>query len=457
MKLFNIHSLLRIFFLILCCFMFLTACSDNEGGTPIRKAKDGGETPQMVADNQRQCWQESLLKMFYKNLGAQTSSVYKTFQNDKTVYAAMMIMFSVWMAFQILRHVSATAPESLGEFWTRVLQQGFLCVVCGILASSTDQIIYALNNFVFPVFVTMLQFASSVMDTLSKANPNSNLTGLQLVTEGGESNDVICEVYTHFISQCKLGSTSLNFSVSGGMPSAPIDLMSCMACSVSDRLSIGYILAYKLFTMSTILSFVVGFLIIVTFTIAKLTFALYLIDSIFRLNMIMIIIPFLILFCAFSQTRKWTVTGFKFIINSSAIILCLALLVSMSIVAMQEIMLDHRLGFDFANQEKYYNFGVVPMAMIFIGFMMIKISSMAVELAGNLVGGKGETKFQKAVAAVMMAPIGLAFSVATGLRNFINSWDFFGLVKGGNDSGQKIQDQIQKNLNTLAGNDEGKQ
>lgn len=414
MKYFNWKNIMRILLIVLCCLVFLTACSEDEGGTPIRTAEQGGEAPEVVADSQRQCWQEGLLRSFYSNIGAQTSNVYKALTSEN-VYATMMLIFSIWMALQILRHVSTTTPESLGEFWTKILQKGFLCIVCGMLASSTDQIVYAINNFVFPIFITLLEFASNIMDILSKANPDSNLSGVQIIPDSGEKKDIICETYTHFMSSCTISNAaSVKFDVAGGMPQGPLDLMACMACSISDRLSIGYILAYKLFRVATILSVLVGIIIIVTFTIAKFSFVLYLVDSIFRLNMMMIIMPFLILFFPFTQTRKWTATGFKFIINSSAILLCLALLVSMSVVAMEEILLDHNLGFNFAEPKEYYNFGVVPMAMIFLGFLMVKISGMAVELAGKVVGGGGNTKFQKAIAAIVgtMASYALRFCTA---------------------------------------------
>lgn len=460
MKYFNLKNIMRILLIVLCCLVFLTACSDDEGGTPIRTAEQGGETPEMVADSQRQCWQEGLLRSFYSNIGAQTSNVYKALTSEN-VYATMMLIFSIWMAFQILRHVSTTTPESLGEFWTKILQKGFLCIVCGMLASSTDQIVYAINNFVFPIFVTLLEFASNIMDILSKANPDSSLSGVQIIPESGEKKDIICEVYSHFMSSCKISNAAgVKFDVAGGMPQGPLDLMACMACSVSDRLSIGYILAYKLFTMATILSVLVGIIIIVTFTIAKFSFVLYLVDSIFRLNMMMIVMPFLILFFPFSQTRKWTVTGFKFIINSSAILLCLALLVSMSIVAMEEILLDHRLGFNFAEPKEYYNFGVVPMAMIFLGFLMVKISGMAVELAGKVVGGGGDTKFQKAIAAIVGTAASYALQFFTAGASKVMKVIETGMGPAGKLSAKARNNTMgsaNKMMNDMIGNNQGNQ
>ena len=143
----RIFNLLKIICLLLCVIFLATACSndaDTEGGT---LASGSDSDPDAAAKAQRQCWQGALLKTFYENLGSMSISVYNKLTNEDLL-SVLMIAFSFWMAFQILRHVSATSPESIGEFWTKVLRKAALCAICGTLASSTENIMYALNTFV---------------------------------------------------------------------------------------------------------------------------------------------------------------------------------------------------------------------------------------------------------------------------------------------------------------------
>lgn len=182
------------------------------------------------------------------------------------------------------------------------------------------------------------------------------------------------------------------------MPDAPLKMMECLTCSVSDRMSIGIDIAYTLLKMLSFLSVVVGILLGAAFIIAKYCFALYMVDSIFRLNMILIILPFLIMSYPFEQTRKWSITGFKIIINSSVIMLCLVVMTVMAILALQNILLTGgKDGFDFANVTAFEDFGVVPMALIFTAFLIVKISGLAVSLADRITTGGGQTEFQRKV------------------------------------------------------------
>ena len=171
--------------------------------------------------------------------------------------------------------------------------------------------------------------------------------------------------------------------------------------------------------------------------------------------MMIIIAPFLILFYPFEQTRKWTVTGFKIILNSSAIMLCLGVLISMTILAMQNILVNPSMG-ELGTASSLSDFGVIPISLIFLGFVIIKASGIAVSLSESVTGGGGDTKFQKKMAA-------LVGTVAKGL--------FVGLTAGGgkivtavvehsqrlkaiHDKIQKVKkkvEKVQNKMNRLAG------
>jgi hypothetical protein len=397
MKKLTFYNIAKILFIFLCTLFLLTACGDSkDGGTFVDYENDEGMGEDELGDIHQTCWQSSLLSVFYENLGSATLIVYNklTSENLRNV---MMLAFTVWMAFQILRHVATTSPESIGEFWTKIIRKAFLCSVCGFLVTNTDNIYYVVNTFIMPIYVTLLQFASNILAILAE-DPDASSSGI-MIKDGSEG---WCEGYNNSLNNadCQLPSTALKFE-NGKFPDAPLKMMGCMTCALSDRLNFGFRIAFKLMSQVSIVAFLVGCFLIAAFLIAKICFVFYLVDSIFRLNMMMIILPFLIMFYPFEQTRKWSITGLKFILNSSAIMLCLAVLVGMSVFAMQKILVDPAMGMNFADTDEYTNLGTVALSLILMGFLIVKATSLAVDLSDSITGGKGDTSFQKKVAALV--------------------------------------------------------
>ena len=111
--------------------------------------------------------------------------------------------FTIWMAFQILRHISSPAAESSGEFWTKIVRKAFLCAFCGILASSTTQIYYVINNFIFPIYYTLLELTSEILNITGK-DPDATVKAISISSSfGDDQNDepcVICEVYKNSVT-----------------------------------------------------------------------------------------------------------------------------------------------------------------------------------------------------------------------------------------------------------------
>ncbi|MBR1600590.1 MAG: hypothetical protein IJ677_03330, partial [Alphaproteobacteria bacterium] len=391
------------------------------------------------------CWQGELLGYFYKPLGEMATSVYVKLTQTNDILKLMMLAFSLWMAFQILRHVSTTSPESIGEFWTKVLRKATLCFACGYLASSPDGIFYVLNTFVFPIYLTLLELCGNVIDITSNT-PEAAAKSLKL-----PGSSEICETYNYSMSGgCKLPDTSsIGLSVNE-FPKEPLNMMTCMACAVGSRLDVGYHVAVYAMK-SGFFGFLVGCFLIAAFFITKIGFAMYLVDSIFRLDMIIIIAPFLILFYPFEQTRKWTATGFKIILNSSAIMLCLGVLMSMTVLAMQKILVNPSMG-EFGSASVYSEFGVVPISLIFLGFVIIKASGIAVSLSESITGGGGDTKFQKKMAALVgTVAKGLFVGLTAGVGKSVTALvDRVERLKAMRDKIQKTSKKIEKVRNTMS-------
>ena len=420
----NIWKVLKVLCLILCTIVLLSACGDEENAkqsqgsdekqtsvaqqfecTSGNESAVGSGQPNSQGEctsGRKQCIQGSIIKVFYNGLSDMALNVYNKVTTEDLL-SLMVLAFALWLAFQVLRHVSATSPESIGEFWTKVLRKGAICFVCGYLASSPTNIIYAINTFVFPIYMTLLEFAAAILSLMSQKSDS-----LREVFIDGDPEQVN---FTISDGGCSVpAGTSMQMSDSS-FPQEPLDMMSCMACAVSDQLNAGYTVALRGVFGNGIFPFIVGIFLMAAFLIAKWGFVLFLIDAIFRMIMMIVIMPFLILFYAFEQTRKWTNVGFKIILNSAAIMLCLAILVSMTVFAVNDLLTSN--GNQYGDLESYQSFGTIPLSLIMMGFIIIKATGMAVTLSESVSGGGGDTRFQQKVAALIGTIAQVSFEALT--------------------------------------------
>lgn len=397
-----IFKIFKILCIALCAVFLLSACSSSS-----KICSDEGNTQASAEESGKSCWQKDFLGLFYDKIGKLSLNAYKKITTEN-LSAVMALAFTVWMAFQILGHVATTSPESIGEFWNKIIRKATVCFICGTLASSTGGLIYVLNTFIFPIYITLLEFASEILDITNSSSSNT-----ALYIDGGEDGFQICETYHNVKSsgKCTIAAGAIKFTDSS-FPKQPLEFMGCMACAVADRLNVGYTIAMKLLCLESVLGVIISVVLVACFSIAKFCFALYLVDSIFRMDMMLIVLPFLVLFYPFEQTRKWTGVGFKYILNSAAIMLCLVVLVSMTILAMERILIAPQMNFTY-DEDTFSSMGTVPISIMFLGFIIIKAAGMSVTLSNSVTGGSGETRFQKKMKALVGTIAAAAFEIIT--------------------------------------------
>lgn len=401
----NITQFLRVILMIMMLAFCLSACSskDNENGE-----KQGGEVNDQTERQQRACWQASVLSEFYDIMGKTSVKAYPHVTSSALPF--MMVAFSLWLSIKVLRHVSSVTEESAAETWTEVSRMAFMCLFCGLLASSTSMLLYALNTFIFPIYYTFLEFSSAILNLTLDAE--AKLKGQYI----GDPYAPVCLAYPNELV-CKAPALT-PATEEAGFPKGPSEMMQCLACSVSDRMQLGFAIAKNLFKGS-ISAFLVGLILYVLFLFIKISFVFYLIDSIFRMAIVMIILPFLILAIPFKATRKWTKQGFETIINSSATMMCLALIITMTMLAMQTLISKNGDTYTTSQMEHPK---MVLLGLILMGFLIIKSCGIAVQMADSIVGGGGGTKFQEKIAKLAaQAGKGLLHAISMGVGKMFTS------------------------------------
>ena len=162
--------------------------------------------------------------------------------------------------------------------------------------------------------------------------------------------------------------------------------------------------------------------------------------------------PILIMGYPFKPTEKWLGEGFKTILNSAAFMMFMAVMIAISMLALEQIMIDNADIFAEGQTKDFQEFSIPFMCLLMIAFLIASSVKIAQQVTNSLVGGDARGKFnEKAKAAI----IGVAKAFGTLVS--------FGAVAGISKvaAGRKILNKVQNakakvssfksKINSLAG------
>lgn len=379
----NITKFLAMLLLLVAVSFTLSGCS-LEGATPE------GTDSETLAKEHRDCWQKSMLTVLYDTMGSVSMGMYSKITNG--ALTLMLTAFAVWFAFRLLKFISSVKDASgeNAEMWNEVLKKLVICFVCGTLASSVDGLLWVLNMIVFPIYNAFLEFGSKVLEATS----STDASGKNTVVVFGET------IQGGYNVVCRANGTMQ--ASTAGFPTAPREMMECMICAVNERLTLGNMLAFEVMKMPGFMTLVVGLLILVSFTVIKLGFVFYLVDTIFKFTLMVVMLPILIMSYAFSQTKNWAVNGFKSILNSAAFMMMIAILISMALLAVMQILQDNPAIFNPQGDQKeaFKEFNPAVLSLLLIAFLIKNTLSVSQKMVSAIIGGEAvKSNFQRKLAA----------------------------------------------------------
>ena len=219
-----------------------------------------------------------------------------------------------------------------------------------------------------------------------------------------------------------LGQASIE---SLSFPDGPRTMMNCMICAVNERLTLGFYLSFKVMAAPGFMPLITGLFILLCFTFVKLGFVFYLVDSIFRFTMMAVILPILVMSYAFKQTSSWAKNGFLTIINSAALMMFMAVMMSMALLAMEQIISDNSDIFDKSvTKDSFAEFSIPFMCIMLIAFLIVSSVNIAQQVTDSLVGGNSDSAFQKRAGKLAAEIFWGALSIVTfgGARKIRDAW-----------------------------------
>ncbi|MBR6663496.1 MAG: hypothetical protein IKL33_01575, partial [Alphaproteobacteria bacterium] len=132
-------------------------------------------------------------------------------------------------------------------------------------------------------------------------------------------------------------------------------------------------------------------------------FVFYLVDSVFRFGMMILMLPIFVMARAFGPTQKWTGIAFTNIMYSAAFMMAFATIISTVLLAIIELLSDGGSG-DIFNpenpQQHFRQISLVTLCLLLIGFLAWKSTETAQQLTSSIIGTGIESNFQQKLKAV---------------------------------------------------------
>lgn len=395
-KKFDITKILRVVAMFSLVFLLIGCGKTDDVNTAVKDTDGNVVSEEQMEANTKDCWQAAVVGTIYETTGKLTMSMYTRLTEG--AMALMMVAFAVWLCFRMMKHVSSFTEESPAEVWTEVSRQFFLCFVCGLLASSTEGVLFVLNSIIFPVYNAFLELGSAMIQNVSvqgngSFNYNAKVMNVPFSGEISAEYDIVCKAGV-------LSKASID-----GFPGEPAKMMECLTCAINERLNFGIKLGWIVMIQKGIMAFFCGLILVCVFLFVKLGFAFYLVDAIFRFAMMVMLLPLLIMSYAFKATRKWMQVGFMTILNSAAFMMCIAIVMIMIFAATQQVLIEQKEILE--DKDSFADFSVPFIMLLLIAFLTVGALGVAKDIADNLIGGGGEANVQKQFAKAL-AGIGKA-------------------------------------------------
>ena len=428
-NIYNISIKFSKILVMLLLVVFLSAC---KSGIVVGEACETEVNEPNIKNNcadvtSKSCLGCQIFDIMFKAVGVSVMRLHSELTSG--AMALMMICFSLWLAKRLLTFVSSVTDSSIAQVWNEIAKQAFLCMFCGILASSPSMLIYAVNTFVYPVYAAFIKLGIELLNNALDFGESS--TSQTIAVFGTKKTLTIVNKELG----CKFDSVGL--ITTSGFPVEFGNTLKCMINILKEYLSLGGEISFKLMKNSSFFTgMIAGFFVYLTFWVVRIMFVFYLVDTIFQMGIIILVLPIFIMAYAFKSTRGWTGTIFKHMIASAGFLMCFSVIVSLVLTAMVSLVTKRADIFNPGGSLEgaevvTRDLGISVFCLLLIGFLVQSTMAISQGIMSSLIGSSMTSNFQqnlksmleKAKKLVMSglgsaATVGMSMLPAGAIRTF---------------------------------------
>lgn len=387
-----------------------SACGKNDDSSSENSlVACDAESQKTCEENEKELSDEDCLGcQIFKTMFEAVNQYYKQMQTmfSEGAKSFMMVAFAIWLALRLLKYVSSVTENNMGEVWNEIIRKAFLCVLCTLIVSSTATLNAFVNTFIMPIYMAFLELGVKILGASTSSEVSSGT--LQLFGE-----------------QVAVGNTVFSCSAFNniefkeeGLPEALLNTIKCMLEYLRDNLSLGGKIGMKAMSHSFgFIGGVLGLCLFCCFLIVKICFVFYLVDSMFKLGIILFMLPIFVMAFAFGPTKAWATKAFSYIISTAAFLMCFSVIVALSVRAMIELIRGNEAIFN-QGEMAFEDLSVGFMMLMLIGFLITGSSGVASQLTNSWVGGSVSSNFQKKLKGMVQGAAQTLWKGVTALATF---------------------------------------
>ncbi len=394
---------------------------------------------------------------------AQTMATNSYEQLALSIANVMLLGFAIYIAFLVLKYVSAFTKQDAPKFTNEIFQQAFKVMVAYILLLNADAVY---SYIIGPVLSAGMEFGSALLFNdgsgyMEWCSVEENLQGA-VKNQASTINSGVFPQYLYVKLSCFIRSVQAEISTAQSIGST----LMCVSRNVAAEPInvVGFTINNAIWDFSM---FFQGLLIWILAIIISLAFAFYLIDATVRLGIIGALMPFLVACWPFKKTSGYTNKGWTMFLNTFFTYAIMGLVISVNI----QLIMQALTGTNLSSDQLYelisgneINALREALDIGFAGFLVLlgcclfgwKLTGQATALAGTFASGGGSPiapniggLAASGAKGVFWAGLGVGKSAAdaTGVTAKVNQgWDntkaFVGRMFGfGKYSGKAAQKQ----------------
>ena len=317
----------------------------------------------------------------------------------------LTIIFALWIAFRVGKVLFSFKEPDTKEFWTDFAKMAFAVSFCAVILASKGTIMYFLSYTITPIFQGIIDFS------------------VALITKSFSSIGVATDY----------SSCTVPFAGDGGeevLDDGLKESLICLIYKIGLKLQYGMFFADKLMFQGFV-EFLFALPLKLIFFLMLFMFPFVLVDGIFRIGVMLVLLPVLIAFWPFPILRKYATAGWKIFIGAMVHIMILTIFISLMIEIFTDFTALSVGTIDESEEllEGTLNAPETLIFMIFLGLYAWKFMMKTNLIAAQFSGAKADTQiFNKGIAFMMKMATNLTKAAATGGASVGRLG--FGMMKG---------------------------
>ncbi len=368
----------------------------------------------------KNCWPCILYKAVFDQVGVLTVATYHA-----SCRAALMLMAAgwlFWISFKTIKMFASMQEPNLKQFWADILATLFKMLVVGSIILFPDKVIVVLGLIMTPIMSAFVELSRLVL----YADPNIQEIFQQpgnYVSMGGES-----------VAEYPLFSAELASKIQ--------DLI----YRVYIMLRTGMYLGFFLWEELTIISFLLGGYIIISFFFLMIVFPFSMVEIFIKLGVVIVLFPFILVAWVFPETKQVVGKAWQIFIGSMINLLLVCTFVGFMMIVLATFVDTLWPGFfsagrvtqDAQLRQDFIQLSVGAFSFLFVIIFLMKFTEKINQFARSVGGEYAQSEFVRIFTALVKTVKGLTLA---GLALAANAIPGVGTV-----AGKMMADKAKDNL-----------